>query len=311
VIAPEIAYALGSACRSGEWWRCRCPVHGSRGGTLALRDGERGLVVHCHAGCDRQAILAELHRQRLLDRSAGFDERRSDPNPEAERRRREAHAADRGRRIALALDIWNSSHPARGSIVETYLRSRGITMPLPPTLRLNGMHGPYGGHPSGERRPQMVGLVEHVEHGPVGTHVTLLAIDGSSKASLDPVRMSYGPIGGGSVRLAPAAESLLVGEGIETCMSAMQAMTMPAWAALSTSGLKSLMLPPVVRTVIILADNDVNGAGERAARAAAERWLAEGRCVRLAMPPEPGSDFNDVLVGRSCARTEEAADVAG
>jgi putative DNA primase/helicase len=125
------------------------------------------------------------------------------------------------------------------------------------------------------------------------------------------VRMSYGPIGGATVRLAPAAETLLVGEGIETCMAAMQATAMPAWAALSTSGLKALLLPPAVRTVIILADHDANGAGERAARAAAERWLAEGRRVQLAMPPEPGSDFNDVLVGRAYARTEEAADVAG
>jgi putative DNA primase/helicase len=114
------------------------------------------------------------------------------------------------------------------------------------------------------------------------------------------VRMSYGPIGGGSVRLAPAAETLLVGEGIETCMSAMQAMTVPAWAALSTSGLKALMLPLIVRTVIILADNDANGAGERAARAAAERWLTEGRRVRLAMPPVSGNDFSDLLLGR-CA----------
>jgi hypothetical protein len=35
--------------------------------------------------------------------------------------------------------------------------------------------------------------------------------------------------------------------------------------------------------------------GERAARIAARHWLAEGRRVRLALPPEPGSDFNDLL----------------
>ena len=39
--AAEIAQALGSARRLGLWWRCVCPVHGSRIGrslTLALRD---------------------------------------------------------------------------------------------------------------------------------------------------------------------------------------------------------------------------------------------------------------------------------
>ena len=37
--------------------------------------------------------------------------------------------------------------------------------------------------------------------------------------------------------LAPAHETLLVGEGVETCLAAMQATAQPAWAALSTSGL--------------------------------------------------------------------------
>jgi putative DNA primase/helicase len=123
----------------------------------------------------------------------------------------------------------------------------------------------------------MVGLVEHVEHGAVGAHLTFLAIDGSSKATVDPVRMSYGPVGGAAVRLAPAAETLLVGEGIETCMAAMQATAMPVWAAISTSGLKALVLPPVVRTVIILVDHDLNGAGQRAARAATGTGETHGR----------------------------------
>jgi putative DNA primase/helicase len=72
----------------------------------------------------------------------------------------------------------------------------------------------------------------------------------------------------------------------------------------------ALMLPPIVRTVIILADHDVSGAGERAARTAAARWLAEGRRVRIAMPPQPATDFNDVLLGRAYARITEARDVA-
>jgi putative DNA primase/helicase len=99
----------------------------------------------------------------------------------------------------------------------------------------------------------------------------------------------------------------MAGEGIETTLAAMTATGLPAWSALSTSGLSALILPPVVRTVIILADNDPNGAGERAARTATARWLAEGRRVRVAMPPEPGSDFNDVLIGRAYAEVRDVA----
>ena len=89
----------------------------------------------------------------------------------------------------------------------------------------------------------------------------------------------------------------------------MRATGQPAWAALSTSGMTALMLPATVRTVILLADNDANGAGERAAHGAAQRWLAEGRRVRIALSPEPGTDFADLLAGRLCARTAEIHDV--
>ena len=88
----------------------------------------------------------------------------------------------------------------------------------------------------------------------------------------------------------------MVGEGIETCLAAMQATDKPAWAALSTSGLRSLDLPNTAREVIVLADGD--DPGEAAARDCAQRWMREGRRVRIARPPR-GSDFNDLLMGRT------------
>jgi putative DNA primase/helicase len=90
----------------------------------------------------------------------------------------------------------------------------------------------------------------------------------------------------------------------------MQATLTPAWAALSTSGLMSLVLPAIAQEIIILADHDANGAGARAVYAAADRWLGEGKRVRIAMPRECETDFNDVLLGRAHARIEEVRDVA-
>jgi DNA primase len=87
---------------------------------------------------------------------------------------------------------------------------------------------------------------------------------------------------------------LMIGEGIETCLAAMQATGHPAWAALSTSGLRALDLPAEARDVIVLADGD--DPGEAAANVAALRWKREGRRVRIAQPPN-GNDFNDVLLG--------------
>jgi hypothetical protein len=95
----------------------------------------------------------------------------------------------------------------------------------------------------------------------------------------------------------------MVGEGIETSLAAMQATGHPAWAALSTSGLRSLDLPNDVRDVIVLADGDE--PGEAAALDCASRWRRQGRRVRIARPPR-GIDFNDLLVGRA-PRIEEGA----
>jgi putative DNA primase/helicase len=110
--------------------------------------------------------------------------------------------------------------------------------------------------------------------------------------------------------LAPAAETLMMGEGIETCLAAMTAIATPTWAALPAAGIEALILPEIVKTVIILADHDRNGREERASRIAAARWITEGRRVRIAMPPERGTDFNDVLNGSAPVCAQEARDVA-
>jgi hypothetical protein len=116
--------------------------------------------------------------------------------------------------------------------------------------------------------------------------------DGAGKADVDPPRMALGAIAGGAVRLGPAAAEIAVAEGIETGLAVAQATGLPVWAALSTGGLRSLILPPEVRTVLVFSDGDA--PGEAAARAAASRWLREGCRVRIARPPS-GMDANDLL----------------
>ena len=70
----------------------------------------------------------------------------------------------------------------------------------------------------------------------------------------------------------------------------------PAWAALSTTGLKALPIIPGVRRLILLSDNDTNQEGQLAAAAAALRWQAAGLEVVTLTPPTPDSDFNDLVI---------------
>jgi hypothetical protein len=159
-------------------------------------------------------------------------------------------------------------------------------------------------HPSGGVWPAMVALVTQGATGlPIAVHRTFLAHDGGGKAPVDPAKMMLGPCRGGVVRLGEPGAVLMVGEGIETCLAAMQASGRPAWAALSTSGLRSLDLPHDVGDVIVLADGDE--PGEAAAQDGARRWKREGRRVRIARPPQ-GMDFNDLLQVRNPSLTEGA-----
>ena len=70
----------------------------------------------------------------------------------------------------------------------------------------------------------MVALVTRGTDGePLAIHRTFLARDGAGKAPVTPQKMMLGPCRGGAVRLATATGKLMVGEGIETCLAAMQA----------------------------------------------------------------------------------------
>jgi hypothetical protein len=149
----------------------------------------------------------------------------------------------------------------------------------------------------------MVALVTRgVDDEPIAVHRTFLAHHGEGKAPVSPSRMMLGPCRGGAVRLAISSAVVMVGEGIETCLAAMQATGLPAWAALSTSGLRALQLPPEVQEVIVLADGDE--LGEAAAQECAWRCRQEGRRACIARPPV-GFDFSDMLVGRSSSHEED------
>ena len=68
---------------------------------------------------------------------------------------------------------------------------------------------------------------------------------------------------------------LLIGEGIETVLTVMEATGLPGWATLGTSGLVNLELPDNVTEVILLAEND-GGPNEKALSEIASVLAARG-----------------------------------
>jgi hypothetical protein len=141
----------------------------------------------------------------------------------------------------------------------------------------------------------MIARIDNVDGQLIGIHRTFLQPDGNGKAEIDLQKVMLGRARGGAVRLAAAAETLLIGEGIESTLAGMVTTGLPGWAALSAVGIERLILPPEVLNVVIAVDRDRNGAGELSARRAAGRWFAGGRRVQLIIPNRTGADANDLL----------------
>jgi Toprim domain len=158
----------------------------------------------------------------------------------------------------------------------------------------------------------LVGRIWHVRKGFIGIHATKidsLGIGEYERAE----RRTAGACQGGAVWFGTVTPDirLVVGEGIETVLSAMILWGAEAGAAtLGTEGLKSLVLPEAARRIVIAADNDLPGPNKKIgkgledARIARRNWLAEDPsidvAIKLAPPPLEGEhkrDWNDVLMG--------------
>jgi len=305
--ALDIVETLG-----GRWDKSKgygfasCPCHADKTPSLKIKDGPDGdVILHCFAGCDWKQIKDVLRQKGLLPplneptvpgAALRVSPYRPSPGQMANRRGDHPvdhhldHGGDENSRIEAARQIWRSTLPAPGTAVETYLRGRGITAPIPASIR----YAPSLLHtPTGLLLPTMVAAIQGPDRQIMGIHRTFLRADGKGKVPFTRPKMMLGRCAQGAVRLAKAGPKLAVGEGIESSLSVLQETNIPVWAALSTSGMKALILPPCVREVILCPDADE--PGEKAAKEAAQRFISEGRIVRIARPPQ-GMDFNDVLI---------------
>jgi hypothetical protein len=201
----------------------------------------------------------------------------------------------------LARELWDNAQPVKGTPVEAYLRSRGITPPEPAPECLR--FAPKLRHPNEQFFPAMIALPTSPKTGaPVGgIQRTFLSWSGNGKAQVKrgEQKLSLGPCRGGVIRLAEPidGEPLLIGEGIETVLTVMEATGLPGWATLGTSGLANLELPDTITEIILLAEND-GGPNEKALSEVLPELIARGVGAPIARPPTGLKDFNDLVNGK-------------
>lgn len=276
--------------RVSTGWAARCPAHDDRNPSLSIGVREGRVLVHCFSGCDQAAVIDALRRRGLW------------PEWERGRERRERRIWQPPKKSTrdFGLSLWRQAMPLHpGAWPPTlcrYFEARGL-VPFEPCLALR-FH-PRLRHSGDRFFPALLALASDIENEPRAVQATWLAVDGSAKAAVEPARKTFGSAGGAAVRLIEGDDVLVVGEGVESVLSAIQALGEGGYALLGTSGLKAIALPEIwrARRVIIAADNDESGAGLKAAHEAARR-LVEDRGfldVCIALPPDAGTDFNDRL----------------
>jgi len=198
-----------------------------------------------------------------------------------------------------AQRLFAMSQPIRRTLVETYLRNRGIkAVHDASALRFHPRcyYRPDDNLPT-ETWPAMITAVTDLEGKLTGAHRTWLDPDGFSEATLgkapiDTPRRAMGGLLGHAVRFGAADEVLAVGEGIETMLSLRCALpAMPMAAALSANHLAAILFPPTLRRLYIAREADA--AGDMAFAALTERAEAAG-IEALALSPRTG-DLNEDL----------------
>lgn len=302
ITAQDIVVSLHGKWR-GSYGMVRCVAHPDRNPSLRIREGDTGVpLVHCFSGCEPQTIIGVLRRMALWPDRDGFAPRapaRASRRTYAKRDEPPAilsRTEDDIARIRGARDLWLTTVPAGGTIVETYWReARGIEIDIPPVIRF-GAAIPYGWE--GRPLPAMVAKIQAPDGRFAGIHVTYLQPDGLGKAQGVPsAKLIFGSVGMAAIRLSDADYHMAIGEGIETTASYMQFSGIAGWAAMNTSGVRSVCLPPLPLAcrVTLLGENDANGASRAATDAGSARMRLEGRQVETAWPSDDYNDFNDPL----------------
>jgi putative DNA primase/helicase len=288
--AKEVAVALNGR-PVGHHYLCRCPVpghgqgRGDRHPSLLVRDGDATgrLLVHCFAGCDPRDVLEELRREGLIEEGLKTAPVRRSARPWTVAPAEPTHEPD-----ATALALWRRARPATGTLIETYLKRRGIRIAIPPSIRFSTVL-----HYGRVEVPTMIAAVQRPRDGRVMAVQRTALTWAGTKTSTSTPRVTMGALGYGAVRLAKATYVLGLAEGVEDALAAIQVSGLPCWVALGAGRLHRVAVPSTVRELHVFADDDE--AGRIAAERAAARHCAEGRRVVLRFPPTGIKDYADIV----------------
>lgn len=276
------------------------PNHSTKDRSLSITlsaSSPDGYVVFSHAGDDWRTCRDYVANALGLPSDRWRETRQPDPaeiarRREAQRRAEEQHQAEIRRKQRQAVAMWDRAGDPRQTVVEIYLRSRGLILPdeiAGDVLRFHP-NCPWG---EGATAPAMIAAYRCVQTGAIlGVHRTALTPDGRKVG-----RKMFGTALGCAIMLDPEdaiTAGLAIGEGIESCLSARQLGITPVWALGSTSNIAAFPVLAGIQSLTLLEERD-GGASSRACTECGTRWHRAGRAVDVVLP-KVGKDLNDQIM---------------
>lgn len=265
------------------------PGHSKRDRSVSLLLAEGRVVAHAFNGVDWRLVLDDLRKQGLIDaRNAPCSVSGSVPAPPP------PGSLPRPERLVVARRYWDSGRPAARTLSERHLRLRNIRRPTPgPDVIRHSQFAPISAYtPGRSTKPAMLAAISDPAGALAAVEITYLDPNGRRATGLRLSRKTVGNIPSGcAIRIDPAAERMLVGEGLMTTLSASERFGLPAWALLSTSNLRRWSPPHGVRAVLIAADRGEDG--EASANILADRLRDMGVRAAIRLPPGDFGDWND------------------
>lgn len=260
--------------------------HSHKDRSVSLAETDQGrILIHCFSPKDDwRDVRRALAEQGLLDEDA------SELAPSARRPAPKIATPPAAEaRLARAQRLWGESRPLSCTPASAYLRRRAIEDGAcgGDSLRF---HPRMSGLDDRLRRPALVAAITGPNGALQGVQVTLLTAHGTAKAPVPTPRRVIGKLMGGAVRLHTASDQLAIGEGIETMLSATDALGVPAWAALTADNLALFKPPLSVRRLIVVVDDDAAG---HAAAEALRTSVQSVKTIETAPAPHGFNDWND------------------
>lgn len=291
---------LSNGRRQGQYWKVG-DVRNTPGRSLFVRlsgshGGKGAAGKWTDAATGQHGDLLDLIREScgLVEfRDVADEARRFLALPAPESNRRDTIVMPKPSTEA-ARRLFAMSQPIAGTIVETYLHGRGITL-LHETESLRFHPSCFyqpDQHSPTETWPAMIAAVTNLAGTITGAHRTWLDPSGMGKAPIDAPRRAMGQLLGNAVRFGRVHDVMAAGEGIETTLSLRMAVpNMPVVAALSAAHLAAIQFPLMLRRLYIVHDNDP--AGDGVVASLIDR-ASETGIEAIVLSPQL-ADFNDDL----------------